>query len=267
MVAVKVLVEVVRRSKGASCAFRWWRKSCSLLLGSEKTTHGLQNELKKTKDLLAQRIEDISASWGCELFLASFNTRVPLSGVCGARGSHALLVSCEADTVPVQDVEADRRKMIVLGEKFCSDATAIRTNVASNSAQFFRDGMVRTGSKLALDELTLVLFIVRVPGQTILTHGYSRVVMKCLLNARCNIRLLVTEGGPSKPGLRTAKELENSRNTLVVLIPDVAVGARMPTVDMVLVGAAAVVESGGVVNRVRLFFCKVQRNLSDAKHH
>nr|WCZ58389.1 translation initiation factor eIF-2B subunit alpha [Paratrimastix eleionoma] len=128
------------------------------------------------------------------------------------------------------DFQSCKQRLIEQSEVFHSMTTQNRNTIAQMTERFFRDGLI------------------------ILTHSYSRVVMNCLLHAAesTHFTVIVAEGGPSKPGIRTAKELAEHRIPVTV-IPDIGVGAIMPRVDFVLVGAAAVVESGGVVNRLGTF--------------
>ncbi|CAH8306177.1 unnamed protein product [Eruca vesicaria subsp. sativa] len=87
-------------------------------------------------------------------------------------------------------------------------------------------------------------------GCTILVHGFSRVVLEILKTATQNkklFRVLCTEGRPDKTGVLLAKELAKL-DVPVKLLIDSAVAYSMDEVDMVIVGADGVVESGGVIN-------------------
>lgn len=80
----------------------------------------------------------------------------------------------------------------------------------------------------------------------ILTHSYSRTVMKTLLRAsrqHKRIRVYVTEAKPDSLGHRTYDQL-TAANIPCTLVLDSAVAYVMERVDMVLVGSEAVVESG-----------------------
>lgn len=115
-------------------------------------------------------------------------------------------------------------------------------------------------------------------GCTILVHGYSRVVSEVLKLAASNKKLfrvlctgslsmhfsylvcfvsinfanadtffLCVEGRPDRTGLRFSDELA-ALGVPVKLLIDSAVAYTMDEIDMVLVGAEGVVESGGIIN-------------------
>lgn len=84
----------------------------------------------------------------------------------------------------------------------------------------------------------------------ILTHSYSRVVMQILLAAarRGNsISVIVTESRPSGLGLKTYHELTQAGIPTKV-IGDAATAYMGEKIDLVLVGAEGVCESGGLLN-------------------
>lgn len=94
-------------------------------------------------------------------------------------------------------------------------------------------------------------------GQTVLTHGYSRVVMELLLHAatfwKKQFTLYVLEGRPDAGGAKMGSKAsifsEAGIPTTVVL--DSAMAYVMERfVDLVIVGAEAVVENGGIVNKI-----------------
>ncbi|KII88534.1 hypothetical protein PLICRDRAFT_41701 [Plicaturopsis crispa FD-325 SS-3] len=85
----------------------------------------------------------------------------------------------------------------------------------------------------------------------ILTHSFSRVVMKALLRAhkRKRISVYVTEARPRGLGIKTYEALTAAGIPCTVVL-DSAVSYVMDKVDFVLVGSEAVVESGGLINAV-----------------
>ncbi|PWN25056.1 nagb/rpia/CoA transferase-like protein, partial [Jaminaea rosea] len=91
-------------------------------------------------------------------------------------------------------------------------------------------------------------------GGKVLTHSYSRVVMQLLasLAVERNLSVYVTESRPSGLGIKTYNELR-AKGIPATLVLDAAVGVVMPRVDVVLVGAEGVAESGGVVNALGTF--------------
>jgi translation initiation factor eIF-2B subunit alpha len=89
-------------------------------------------------------------------------------------------------------------------------------------------------------------------GHRILTHSKSRVVLQMLKEAaRSNKRfqVFVTESFPDQSGILMRDELLK-HNISCTLILDSAMGYIMDSVDLVLVGAEGVVESGGIINKV-----------------
>ncbi|XP_061387164.1 translation initiation factor eIF-2B subunit alpha [Musca vetustissima] len=92
-------------------------------------------------------------------------------------------------------------------------------------------------------------------GCRVLTHSRSRVVLKALVTAaKANkqFHVFVTQGGPDNSGEQMIADLERA-GIDCTLILDSATGYVMESVDFVMVGAEAVVESGGIINRIGSF--------------
>lgn len=87
----------------------------------------------------------------------------------------------------------------------------------------------------------------------VLTHAKSRAVIEALsyiVNNEANRRTLhcyVTQCMPSGSGCRMVQELRK-RGVPCSSVPDTSVAYLMPQIDAVVLGAEAVVESGGVLN-------------------
>ena len=89
-------------------------------------------------------------------------------------------------------------------------------------------------------------------GQTVLTHGWSRVVASLLLKASNqgkHFEIMVLEGRPDASGAKAAKVFADAGIPTTVVL-DSAVGYVMENVDLVIVGAEGVVENGGIVNKI-----------------
>lgn len=89
-------------------------------------------------------------------------------------------------------------------------------------------------------------------GATILTHSKSRVVLQVLKEAAAakkRFNVFITESLPDNSGREVSKELVDLGIPTTVVL-DAAVGYVMEKVDMVLVGAEGVVESGGIINKI-----------------
>jgi translation initiation factor eIF-2B subunit alpha len=88
-------------------------------------------------------------------------------------------------------------------------------------------------------------------GQIILIHSFSHVVTSALINAAAQgkrFRVIITESRPECEGYVLAAKLKQ-HNIPVTIIVDSMVAHIMATVDVVLVGAEAVVENG-IINKV-----------------
>lgn len=127
-----------------------------------------------------------------------------------------------------KDFSECKRVLALRGELFLQKAENSRQKIGYLSQQFIRDGSV------------------------ILTHSKSRVVLQVLLEAAAKnkrFKVYVTESQPDHEGAGTEKILgENNIPCTVIL--DSAVGYIMERVDMVLLGAESVVESGGIINKI-----------------
>ncbi|KAJ2808359.1 translation initiation factor eIF-2B subunit alpha [Coemansia guatemalensis] len=158
----------------------------------------------------------------CDRLKTATNNSISLSAGCDvflkqmSRLSHA------------QSVEECRKALIKAGTEFVQGAGKCRDSVAEFGSPFVRD------------------------EQTILIHSYSRVIMGLLGRAvkqNKRFRVYITESRPDQSGLRAAAELQKMGIPCEVIL-DAAVGYIMEKVDMVLVGAEGVVESGGLINKI-----------------
>jgi len=128
----------------------------------------------------------------------------------------------------IEDFETCKKRLIERGESFRSKAMLSRSKIGATADRFIHDGLV------------------------VLTNGFSRVVLAVLLRAHsCNkrFRVVVAESRPDSVGHLTARLLHDA-GVPVTLTTDNAVAHIMDTVDLVLVGAEAVVENGGIVSRI-----------------
>eukprot|EP01088_Endostelium_zonatum_P015872 TRINITY_DN4062_c0_g1_i1.p1 TRINITY_DN4062_c0_g1~~TRINITY_DN4062_c0_g1_i1.p1 ORF type:complete len:446 (-),score=157.60 TRINITY_DN4062_c0_g1_i1:72-1409(-) len=93
----------------------------------------------------------------------------------------------------------------------------------------------------------------------ILTLGFSRVVLGVLEKAMGNykrFRVIVAESRPDCAGVGMARVMAG-KGMEVTVIPDVGIAAVMEKVDFVMVGCEAVVENGGIINRIGTYGCAV----------
>uniref|UniRef100_A0A182RFL1 Translation initiation factor eIF2B subunit alpha n=1 Tax=Anopheles funestus TaxID=62324 RepID=A0A182RFL1_ANOFN len=134
-----------------------------------------------------------------------------------------------------------REIMLNRGKMFLEKLLESRNVIAKQAITFITEGCVRAGW-------------IRVKNHSIriLTHARSRTVREALILAAQNnkrFHVFVTHSAPDHHGEQMVRELENE-GIDCTLILDTAIGYVMETVDMVLVGAEGVVESGGIVNRI-----------------
>ncbi|KAJ3132451.1 translation initiation factor eIF-2B subunit alpha [Physocladia obscura] len=125
-------------------------------------------------------------------------------------------------------VDACKQKILEFESNFTANAAGFLAKIAAYGVALIKDGSV------------------------ILIHSYSRVVMMLLETAalkKKRFSVIVTESRPSKNGEKAVEALKKI-GVPVKLIPDSAVGFVMEKVDMVLVGAEAVVENGGLINQM-----------------
>lgn len=131
----------------------------------------------------------------------------------------------------ISDFNECKRLLVERGKKFTHATVASRTLISKHVESFVQD------------------------GSTLLVHGHSRVVACALGHAHRNHKrftVLVTESRPDNAGVAMLHRLEGV-GVQGTLIMDAEVGHVMEKVDMVLVGAAAVVENGGIINKIGTF--------------
>ncbi|NWT41290.1 EI2BA factor, partial [Rissa tridactyla] len=167
--------------------------------------------------------------------LAAINTlsRVD-SSVAVSSGGELFLRFISLTSLEYSDYSKCKEIMIERGEIFLRKVSLSRNKIAKLCHPFIRD------------------------GARILTHAYSRVVLRVLeaaVESKKRFSVYVTESQPDQAGQvlinfqKMAKALRKL-NIPVTVILDAAVGYIMEKVDLVLVGAEGVVESGGIINKI-----------------
>ncbi|NXC17783.1 EI2BA factor, partial [Corythaeola cristata] len=177
-----------------------------------ETIQGLRSSLLDAIDTLSRVDSSVAVSSGGELFLRFIS-----------------LTSLE-----YSDYSKCKEIMIERGEIFLRKVSLSRNKIAKLCHPFIRD------------------------GARILTHAYSRVVLRVLeaaVDSKKRFSVYVTESQPDQAGqvlIRLQKMAKALRklNIPVTVILDAAVGYIMEKVDLVLVGAEGVVESGGIINKI-----------------
>ena len=114
------------------------------------------------------------------------------------------------------------------GKELEERTKSARDLISTTASPFFRDGVV------------------------VMTHGYSRVVLSVLKKAARRdrrITVISTESRPQNNGPVLAARL-TEEGIPVTLISDSSAAHMMDQVDLVFVGAEAVVENGGIINNM-----------------
>lgn len=120
-------------------------------------------------------------------------------------------------------------------------------NILENRGKLFVEKVAQSRDKIAKLGHPFIK-----DGMSVLTHSYSRVVLKVLVAAAAakkRFKVYVTQSCPDKSGEQMAKALSDAGIPVVVIL-DAAAGYVMEKVDMILVGAEGVVESGGIINKI-----------------
>lgn len=127
-------------------------------------------------------------------------------------------------------IDECREKLIARGQVFLERTLSARQRISQYSQAFIVDGSV------------------------ILTHSYSRVVLALLAYASkfTRFRVFVTHSEPDQSGLKMRDELK-AIGIPATCILDATVAYMMEKVNFVLMGAEAVVESGGIINKIGTF--------------
>ncbi|NXW05005.1 EI2BA factor, partial [Fregetta grallaria] len=167
--------------------------------------------------------------------LAAINTlsRVD-SSVAVSSGGELFLRFISLTSLEYSDYSKCKEIMIERGEIFLRKVSLSRNKIAKLCHPFVRD------------------------GARILTHAYSRVVLRVLeaaVESKKRFSVYVTESQPDQAGqvlinLQKMAKALRKLNIPVTVILDAAVGYIMEKVDLVLVGAEGVVESGGIINKI-----------------
>lgn len=150
------------------------------------------------------------------------------SSVAVSSGGELFLRFISLTSLEYSDYSKCKKIMIERGELFLSRISLSRTKIASLCHAFIKD------------------------GARILTHAYSRVVLRVLeeaVAAKKRFSVYITESQPDLSGKKMAKALCHL-NVPVTVVLDAAVGYIMEKVDLVIVGAEGVVENGGVINKI-----------------
>ena len=145
--------------------------------------------------------------------------------------------------------------MLQKGNIFLEKMMTARDKIATKGAERLPDNSVINILNIIFVwkkiELTFIL-------QKILVHSRSRTVLATLKeahNMHKRLYVYVTECAANNSGSLMKKNLEDLGIPCTVVL-DGSVGYVLEKVDLVLLGAEGVVESGGIVNKVRFYYLK-----------
>eukprot|EP00347_Sterkiella_histriomuscorum_P020389 403337988 len=186
---------------------------------SGKTCSGLMQETEKACENLLESAKDNE--------ILKNKTSLTIKAVCAI---YRRLVKNVCQTNDDQDIDIIKEKIHERSQILCQHAVTSKNRIAQNAKALLRDGM------------------------TILIHGQSSVVMHTIIKASqrgIKLNVIVTES-LNFSGQSIKKQLEES-NIPTKVIQDAAVAVVMPQIDAIFVGCEAVVENGGVINKIGTF--------------
>ncbi|XP_012060508.1 PREDICTED: translation initiation factor eIF-2B subunit alpha [Atta cephalotes] len=153
------------------------------------------------------------------------STETPVTAI--ASGSELFLRFITLATLDTPSIAECKGIMLERGKVFYEKLVAARGKVAKVAAHFITD------------------------GSTILTHSKSRVVLQAMKEAAASNKIF--EVYVTSTSDNNGEEMCQSLTKLGIsctVILDSAVGYVMEHIDMVMVGAEGVAESGGVINKI-----------------
>jgi len=182
-----------------------------------ETMMGLQMELKHASEEMIQFIND-------ERNYVLLGGRSHIAMASGCELFMKYITRCFLDLPDFKNCIA---QILERGRRFSNISLAARDNIAKAGQAFIR------------------------PGQTVLTHGWSRAVSSLLLKAaeQTDFEIIILEGRPDASGAKAAKVYQSAGIPTTVVL-DSAMAYVMERVDLVIVGAEGVVENGGIVNKI-----------------
>mmetsp|Transcript_27831 Transcript_27831/g.57180 ORF Transcript_27831/g.57180 Transcript_27831/m.57180 type:complete len:342 (+) Transcript_27831:61-1086(+) len=214
VVAIKALLRVIEFSTAA-------------------TMMGLHDEMTSAQRALREYTESLSTAD----MQADFGRGTSASGLRTQSACELFVRHVSRSFVDFAGNFEDCKAMLLKrGERFAEMSARSRETIAELGHPFIRD------------------------GATVLTHGTSKVVSSILVAAaqagkHFQAVLTACSGGAldEQVAVEAMAALLRRNGIPVTLVPDAAVASIMEQVDMAIVGAEAVVEAGGVINRTGTF--------------
>ncbi|NP_001279169.1 translation initiation factor eIF-2B subunit alpha [Callorhinchus milii] len=150
------------------------------------------------------------------------------SSVAVSSGGELFLRFISLTSLELPDYSMCKKTMIERGELYLKTISDSRNKIAKLCHTFIKD------------------------GASILTHSCSRVVLRVLqkaAEAKKRFSVYITQSQPDCSGHKSAEALRKLHIPVTVIL-DASVGYIMEQVDLVVVGAEGVVESGGIINKI-----------------
>ena len=132
---------------------------------------------------------------------------------------------------PYKEMDEIQTTLQKKAQDLCSLAEIAKEKIIKHSKKIWRDDMI------------------------ILTHGYSSIVYKLIKSAvehGYKLTVYVSEAWPDKTGEMMREKLEDIKVSVKIIL-DSSVASIMDKVDYVFLGAEAVVENGGIINKIGTF--------------
>eukprot|EP01028_Stygiella_incarcerata_P009755 TRINITY_DN46903_c0_g1_i2.p1 TRINITY_DN46903_c0_g1~~TRINITY_DN46903_c0_g1_i2.p1 ORF type:complete len:371 (-),score=84.19 TRINITY_DN46903_c0_g1_i2:915-2027(-) len=246
---VEELEQSTRDDKTGSIALATARILTKLLKNSRSTTlMGLQEDIVQASNNLAR----ISCEW-----LLSKKKDMPKAAARGFADilrddvvytstnmsvvsvSKLFLQYVTRKATSIDDFQSCRSIIVSRADAFVAHAVQSRMIVARNFLPFFRSGEQSVATSRPI----------------VLVHGFSRCVLYALLDLwerGRRFEVMITEGRPFWEGYRLSEKLREAGIKSTIIL-DTAVGHFFERIDFVLVGAEAVMENGGILNKIGTF--------------
>ena len=187
----------------------------------ETTFQGLYLNMKKASEQIAKKVkEDPTISNGRSTLTLKAVSEIMLN-----------LINKHISTKLNEEFSVLKKKLVSISNDFYLMSLFAKEKISKSFLQTFKNRM------------------------NILVHGYSQTVLHALLYAHDrgqNFKVYVTECRPDNSGEMLASKLKDF-GIVHELILDNSVGFVMEKIDCVVVGADAVVENGGIINKIGTF--------------
>lgn len=138
-----------------------------------------------------------------------------------------------------------------ISKKLSDDFTVIKNNIVS----LLKD--LHVMSDYAKQKISNFFKWYIKNGINLLIHGYNTTLINALIESKksgVNFKVFITESNPENNGYKIEKILK-SNNIECEIILDISIGYHMKDIDCVIVGADAVCENGGIINKIGTFTC------------